>query len=56
MGIPASIKASVVALRSAARREPSCERTWREMLIEECGKRCVCKFEARALEMVISSS
>jgi hypothetical protein len=35
MGIPASMRARVVALRRAARREPSWERTWREIVIEE---------------------
>jgi hypothetical protein len=46
----------VVAFRRAARRDPSCERTWREMLMEECGKRWVWRLDARAFAIVISSS
>jgi hypothetical protein len=56
MGMPASMRASVVALRRAARSEPSWEMTWSETVMLEWGKRWVWRFEARAFAMVISIS
>ena len=54
--MPASIRARVAALMSAARSEPSEERTWRAMEILELGNRFVCTMEASVLATVISSS
>jgi len=56
MGIPASIRARVEALRQAARREPSCERMCREREMVECGKRCVWRVWEKAFEIVVWSS
>lgn len=44
------------ALRRAASREPSCERTWREMWTVECGKMLIWRVEERAFAIVDSSS
>jgi len=56
MGTPASTSASVVALMRAARREPSWERTWSEILIVLFLKRCVWRVDVKAFAIVVSSS
>lgn len=45
-----------MALSRAARSEPSWERTCSETEMDECGKRWVWRFEARARAIVISIS
>lgn len=50
------MRARVEALRSAARREPSWERTWREMVMVECGYRFVKRVEEKVEEMVVCIS
>lgn len=54
--MPASTQARVAALMRAASREPSWERTLREMVIVLWGKRCVWREAVRAEEIVDWSS
>ena len=44
------------AFRHAASRDPSWERMCREREMVECGKRCVKRVEANALEIVLCIS
>jgi hypothetical protein len=54
--MPASMSASVEALRSAARREPSWLSMWSERVMMLCGKRAVKIVRAKVLERVTDIS